>query len=100
MTYPISSRSTQNSTPTRLPVIEFEPLLDAIEAAALVRMQPKSLRKKARNGEIKAIRWGKCWHFRVSDLNEWVWSQHQAVTRRADAASKVTPVTDRIMSRV
>ena len=48
MSYPISLRSTQNFTPTRFPVIEFEPLLDAIEAAALFPMQPKSLRKKAR----------------------------------------------------
>jgi excisionase family DNA binding protein len=78
MTYPLSSRSTQDSAPNRFPVVEFEPLLDAIEAAALLRMHPKSLTKKARSGEIKAIRWGKCWHFRVSDLNEWVWSQQRA----------------------
>jgi excisionase family DNA binding protein len=78
MTYPLSSRSTQDSAPNHFPLTEFEPLLDAIEAAALLRMHPKSLKKKARSGEIKAIRWGKCWHFRVSDLNEWVWSQQRA----------------------
>jgi hypothetical protein len=78
MTYPTSSRSIEHSAPSHFPLTEFEPLLDAIEASALLRMHPKSLKKKARSGEIKAIRWGKCWHFRVSDLNEWIWSQQRA----------------------
>ncbi len=46
MTFPISSRSTQISVQRRFPVIEFEPLLDAIEAAALLRMHPNTLKKK------------------------------------------------------
>jgi hypothetical protein len=54
MTFPISSRSTQFSAQSRFPVIEFEPLLDAIEAAALLRMHPNTLKKKARLGEIPA----------------------------------------------
>ena len=35
MTFPLTSRSTQITAQTRFPVIEFEPLLDASEAAAL-----------------------------------------------------------------
>jgi len=31
MTFPLSSRSTQIAAQSRFPVIEFEPLLDAIE---------------------------------------------------------------------
>src|SRR5260370_25529767 len=34
MTFPLSSRSTQISGPSRFPVIAFEPLLDVLEPAA------------------------------------------------------------------
>ena len=77
MTFPLSSRSTQIAAQSRFPVIEFEPLLDAIEAAALLRMHPKTLKKKARLGEIPGRHIGKFWRFRVSDLNDWVWRQGQ-----------------------
>ena len=50
----------------------FEPLLDCIEAAALLRMHPKTLRTKARRGIVPAIHVGKLWRFRVSALNEWL----------------------------
>lgn len=77
MTFPLTSRSTQISAQTRFPVIEFEPLLDAIEAAALLRMHPKTLKKKARLGEIPGRLVGKYWRFRVSDLNEWLLRQER-----------------------
>jgi len=50
----------------------FEPLLDSSEAAALLKIHPKTLQKLARNGEIAAIQIGKLWRFRVSALNEWL----------------------------
>lgn len=78
MTLHISSRSTQISGPSRFPVIEFEPLLDAIEAAALLRMHPNTLKRKARLGEIPGRHIGKYWRFRVSDLNDWVWRQERS----------------------
>jgi len=78
MTFPLSSRSTQISTRSRFPVIEFEPLLDAIEAAALLRMHPNTLKKKARLGEIPGRHVGKYWRFRVSDLNDWLWREDRA----------------------
>ena len=77
MTFPLSSRSTQIAAQSRFPVIEFEPLLDAIEAAALLRMHPKTLQKKARRGEIPGRHLGKFWRFRVSDLNDWLSRQEQ-----------------------
>jgi excisionase family DNA binding protein len=77
MTLSLLSRSTQATAQSRLPVIEFEPLLDAIEAAALLRMHPTTLKKKARLGEIPGRRIGKYWRFRVSDLNDWVWRQER-----------------------
>jgi hypothetical protein len=48
MPFPISSRSTQITAQNRFPVIEFESLLDSVEAAALLRMHPNTLKKKAR----------------------------------------------------
>lgn len=50
----------------------FEPLLDSSEAAALLKIHPKTLQKLARNGEITAIQIGKLWRFRASALNEWL----------------------------
>ena len=78
MTFPPSSRSTQISTRSRSPVIEFEPLLDAIEAASLLRMHPNTLKKKARLGEIPGRHVGKYWRFRISDLNDWLWREERA----------------------
>lgn len=50
----------------------FEPLLDSEEAAALLRIHPKTLQRMARQGEIAAIHIGKLWRFRASALNEWL----------------------------
>ena len=50
----------------------FEPLLESEEAAALLKIHPKTLQRMARNGEIKGIRIGKLWRFRASSLNRWV----------------------------
>jgi excisionase family DNA binding protein len=51
---------------------EFEPLLDSAEAAALLKIHPKTLQKLARNGEVAAIQIGKLWRFRASALDEWL----------------------------
>ena len=61
----------------RFPVTEFEPLLDSIEAAALLRIHPKTLKKMARRGEIQARRVSRFWRFRASDLNDWLWRQER-----------------------
>lgn len=50
----------------------FEPLLDTEEAAKLLRIHPKTLRRNARRGEIPATRVGRLWRFRASVLNEWL----------------------------
>lgn len=59
-------------SPSGGPHSTFEPLLDSEEAAALLKIHPKTLQKMARNGEITAIQIGKLWRFRVSALNEWL----------------------------
>jgi len=53
----------------------FEPLLDSDEAAALLKIHPKTLQRMARRGEISAIQIGKLWRFRASVLNEWIKSR-------------------------
>ena len=50
----------------------FEPLLDSEEAAALLKIHPKTLQKLARQGEVAAIQIGKLWRFRASALNRWL----------------------------
>ncbi len=51
---------------------QFEPLLDSYEAAALLKIHPKTLQKMAREGEVTAIQVGKLWRFRASDLELWI----------------------------
>jgi excisionase family DNA binding protein len=50
----------------------FEPLLDSTEAAALLRIHPKTLQRMARSGEITGIQIGRLWRFRASALNSWL----------------------------
>ena len=47
----------------------FEPLLNSEQAAALVKVHPKTLQRYARNGLVAGLRLGKLWRFRASDLN-------------------------------
>ena len=47
----------------------FEPLLDSVQAAALVKVHPKTLQRYARAGLVAGLRVGKLWRFRASDLD-------------------------------
>jgi excisionase family DNA binding protein len=49
-----------------------EPLLDSDQAAAIMRIHPKTLQKLARSGVIRALQIGKVWRFRASVLDEWI----------------------------
>ena len=46
----------------------FEPLIDSLEAAELLGVHPESVRRRARDGEIPGLKFGKLWRFRVSVL--------------------------------
>ena len=52
--------------------VGFEPLLDSEEAAALLKIHPKTLQRMARRGGIAGIQIGKLWRFRASALNKWL----------------------------
>ena len=65
--------STNSETQKRIDISPpFEPLLDSAEAAALLKIHPKTLQRMARNGEITGIQIGKLWRFRASALNQWL----------------------------
>ena len=74
-----SPKSTRISIPTETGSAEespqFEPLLDVDQAAALLRVHPKTAQKWAREGKIPAIHYGHRWLFRASELDSWVESQ-------------------------
>ncbi len=46
----------------------IEPLIDTEQAAALLKIHPKTLQRMARRGEVRGYQLGKLWRFRASDL--------------------------------
>ena len=71
------SAATAGAEPSRARLQAFptgafapEPLLDSTQAAAIMRIHPKTLQKLARRGTIRALQIGKVWRFRASVLDE------------------------------
>jgi excisionase family DNA binding protein len=46
----------------------IEPFLDSDQAAAILRIHPKTLQRLARCGQVTGYRIGKLWRFHASDL--------------------------------
>ena len=67
------------SGPTRKPVENErfvpEPLLDTDQAAAIMRIHPKTLQRYARQGVIRGFQLGSMWRFRASDIDRWITEQ-------------------------
>lgn len=59
---------TQVTTLSNPQMTSWEPLLTPEEAAAYLRIHPKTVIRMARNRTIPALRLGKHWRFRRSDL--------------------------------
>ena len=49
-----------------------KPLLNSDQAAAIMRIPPKTRQKLARRGVIRGVHIGKLWRFRASALEEWI----------------------------
>jgi excisionase family DNA binding protein len=49
-----------------------ESLLDSSEAAAMMKVHPKTLQKLARQGQIPGVHVGKLWRFRASVIEAWI----------------------------
>ena len=54
------------------PRIDREPLLDSHQAAAILKVHPRTLQRLVHRGEITAVHVGKLWRFRASALSEWI----------------------------
>ena len=65
----LSSKPARNA---QVHELTFEQLLDSDEAAALLKIHPKTLQKMARNGEITGVQVGRLWRFRASVINQWL----------------------------
>jgi excisionase family DNA binding protein len=52
-----------------------ETLLNSEEAAAVMKIHPKTLQKLARRGVVRGIHVGKLWRFRASAIEAWIESQ-------------------------
>jgi excisionase family DNA binding protein len=50
----------------------LEPLLDTDEAAAIMKIHPKTLQRFARLGRIRGVHVGKLWRFRASEIDAWI----------------------------
>jgi excisionase family DNA binding protein len=51
---------------------QFEPLLSDTQASELLGLHAKTVQRMARRGEIPAIRIGRYWRFRASELDAWL----------------------------
>jgi excisionase family DNA binding protein len=53
----------------------FEKLLSQREAASLLGIHPETIRRMAVRGEVPALKVGRFWKFRASELDAWVSSK-------------------------
>ena len=49
-----------------------EPLLNTDQAAAIMRVHPKTLQKYARKGVVRGFQIGTMWRFRASEIERWI----------------------------
>lgn len=72
----IESEADQPSDPHRKTVASErfvpEPLLDTDQAAAIMRVHPKTLQRYARQGVVRGFQLGTMWRFRASDIDRWI----------------------------
>jgi excisionase family DNA binding protein len=52
--------------------VEREPLLDSHQAAAILKVHPRTLQRLVHRGEIAAVHVGKLWRFKPSALTAWI----------------------------
>src|SRR5258707_7382712 len=85
---PYSSQPTVSSCERSRGQVEsdagFEPLLDVVEAARLLRIHPKTLQKLTRIGRVPAYRVGRFWRYRGTDLEIWLQSGPNSNRQLAD----------------
>jgi excisionase family DNA binding protein len=62
------------SAPTgdRLPHLTREALLDSHQAAAILKVHPRTLQRLVHRGKIAAVQVGKLWRFKPSAIEAWI----------------------------
>ncbi|MCK9494177.1 MAG: helix-turn-helix domain-containing protein [Dehalococcoidia bacterium] len=68
-----------------MPRNDFEPLMTVEEAAAYLRLKPKTLRNRVSAGTIPSVKAGHGRRFRRADLEAWL--RNEGDTRVADPAA-------------
>ena len=73
---PETSPTSIGTQPPKKPVASAfaipEPLLDSEEAAAIIKIHPKTLQRFARRGLIRGVQIGRLWRFRASEIEGWI----------------------------
>jgi excisionase family DNA binding protein len=52
-----------------------EALLDAADASELLKLHPRTVKRLALTGDLPAMRIGRVWRFRPSDIDRWIVAQ-------------------------
>lgn len=65
-------RKPPTSVRTQFSTHPTERLLDSHEAAALLKVHPRTLQRLAQRGEIAGVQVGKLWRFRASVIDAWI----------------------------
>jgi len=60
-----------------------EPLIDPREAAAILKVCTKTVKHRAAEGSIPALRIGRFWRFRASALDAWICTQLAEASEKA-----------------
>jgi PTS system nitrogen regulatory IIA component len=66
---------------------EIETLLTSEEASRVLKIHPKVLGRKAKRGEVPALKVGKFWRYRVSALDAWIDSRLQSGSQACRTAT-------------
>ena len=75
----------------RAGVDAFEPLLDCQDTARLLHLHPKTVERLAREGELPAVKVGKRWLFRASEIDQWMSSLVDSSRRSVPRGQEKTP---------
>lgn len=54
------------------PYGDREPLLDSRQAAAMLKVHPRTLQRLVHQGKIHAIQVGRLWRFKATALEAWI----------------------------
>ena len=73
--------ATQSSLPANLTAAAPEPWLDSRQAAAVLKINHKTLERYAREGRIPGYQRFSRWYFRRSELDAWLAGTLQSVSQ-------------------